>query len=529
MRRVLLLLFLLSLVLTTSAQEGTTITWSIEGVADLPSLDPATTNDSQGFMVSHLLFGGLVRLDKRLRVVPDLAEFWTISPDGLTYEFILREDSAFSDGSPVTAQDVVWSLTHALDPSTGAWTGGFLLSNIAGADELLSGQTTELSGVVVIDERTVQISIKRPSAYFLNQLTFGPARISSSANASADPNWGQNPVSSGAFAIQEWRRGEALILAPNPNYWQPAEQISELIVRFTPDSQTSYQAFIDGNVDITGHSQNPIPFDRVAEVENTPDFRTTQGFNMRYVGFNNEIAPFNDVRVRRAFALATDRATLADVNLGGRVFAADRILPPGVPGSELPVNGVPFDPDAARALLAEAGIDPASLNLTLTFGLEGDNERVVTALQQMWQENLGVNVALNPLELSEFSNLLNTTYEDPANGVQMYYSVWGSVYPDPQYFLSQVLRSGVGNNNGHFSNAQFDTLVDEADVITTDFEGRMQLYNQAEQIAVDEVGWLPLFNTQVNVLVRSCIEGITVTGLFSAFVISDYGDLKGCS
>ena len=277
-----------------------------------------------------------------------------------------------------------------------------------------------------------------------------------------------------------------------------------------------------------GGAQNPIPAARVPEVKDSPDFRTTNAFNLRYVAFNNQLAPFNDVRVRQAFAHAVDKATLADVVLGGTVTAADRILPPGMPASELPIEPLAFDPDRGKALLAEAGIDPAAFTLTLTYGVEGDNERVVTVLQSMWQENLGITVTLEPLELSTFSARLNDTYQDPANGLQAYYSVWGTIYPDPQYFLSQVLRTGVGNNNPHFSNAEFDALVDEADVITGDFARRAQLYNQAEQIAVREVGWLPLFNGQVNVLVRECVQGVAVTGLFSAYVIPDYSALRGC-
>ena len=149
-------------------------------------------------------------------------------------------------------------------------------------------------------------------------------------------------------------------------------------------------------------------------------------------------------------------------------------------------------------MLAEAEIDPAGLSFTLSYGVEGDNERVVTVLQSMWQENLGIAVTLEPLELATFSSRLNDTYQDPANGLQAYYSVWGADYPDPQNFLSLQLQTDVGNNNGHWSNAEFDALTQEADTTVDDFARRAALYNQAEQIAVTEVGWLPLFNAKVN-------------------------------
>jgi ABC-type transport system substrate-binding protein len=526
----LLLIFLISLfTFPAAAQDTTTLRWSVEGISDVVSLDPARATDAQGFAVIGLLHAGLVRLNADLLVEPDLAESWSISDDGLIYTFTLREGAAFSDGTPITSADVVWSLTHALDPNTGAWTGPYLLSNIAGSDELVAGETTELSGVTAVDERTVQITVKQPSAYFLSQLTFGPSKIISSAAVETNPeSWDQASVTSGAFSVQMWNRGQGLVLVPNPNYWQPASQISQLEIVFNQDSETAYQLYRTGELDIMGGAQNPIPAARVPEVQESPDFRSTNAFNVRYVAFNNELAPFDDVRVRQAFAHATDRDTLANVVLGGTVIPTDRILPPGMPGSEVAVEGLAFNPEQGQALLAEAGIDPASLEITLTYGVEGDNERIVTVLQSMWQENLGVTVNLEPLELSTFSSRLNDTYNDPANGLQAYYSVWGTIYPDPQYFLSQILQTGVGNNNGHYSNADFDALTQEADVITDDIARRIELYNQAEQIAVTEVGWLTLFNGQVNVLVRDCVEGVDVTGLFSAYVVPDFSALRGC-
>ena len=526
----LLSLVLLLPLLSVSAQDdaGTTINWSIEGISDVVSLDPAKASDSQGFTVVELLFAGLVRLDDNLLVVPDLAESWTVSEDGLIYTFTLREDSAFSDGSPITADDVVWSLNHALDPATGAWTGPYLLDNVQGAAEVQAGEADSLSGVTAIDERTVAITVNTPSAFFLSQLTFGPAKIVSAAAAAADEAWDQNPVTSGAFSVSEWNAGQGLVLVPNEYYWQPAEQIATLNLLFNPDSETAYQLFRTGELDIMGGAQNPVPSARVPEVIDSPDFVSTNSINDRYVAFNNTLAPFDDVNVRRAFAMAVDRETLANVVLGGTVVAAERILPPGMPASELPLETIPFDPEGAQALLAEAGVDPAALDFTLTYGVEGDNERVVTVLQSMWLENLGVNVTLEPLELSTFSSRLNDTFNDPATGIQAYYSVWGTIYPDPSYFLGEVLATGRGNNNGHYSNAEFDALTAEADVITDDDARRFDLYNQAEQIAVSEVAWLPVFHSQVNVLVRECVEGVAVTGLFSAYIVPNYSELRGC-
>lgn len=525
---VMLVIALFSISLTPLlAQGGQTLNWSLEGVTDLASLDPAKASDSQGFTVVGLLYGGLVRLDGQLRVIPDLAEGWTVSDDGLTYTFTLREGASFSDGSPITADDVIWSLTHALDPNTGGWTGPFYLSNIVGADEVAAGETTELTGAIAIDDRTIELTIKQPSAFFLSQLTFGSAKIISKAAADADPEgWEETPLSSGAFMLTSWNHGQNILMEPNPYYWQPPFAIVELRMPFVQDSETAFQLYRTGELDVMGSQQNGVPAVHVPEVELLPDFRQSASFAVRYVGFNNIIPPFNDVTVRQAFAQAVDKETLANVVLNGTVAPTDRILPLGIPGSELPIEGLKFDAEAAKASLEAAGLTPETIGpVTLTYGVEGDNERVVTVLQAMWKENLGVDVTLEPLELATFSARLNETTQNPENGLQMYYSIWGADYPDPQNFLSQQLRTDVGNNNGHFSNAEFNALVDRADVMVDNIEERLQLYNQAEQIAVTNVGWLPLYNPRLNVLIKPYVTGFVFTG--QGILIPDYTALRG--
>jgi oligopeptide transport system substrate-binding protein len=508
------------------AQEagGGPIRWSLTGVSDLVSLDPAKASDQQGFTVIAMLYGGLVKLDEKLLVVPSLAEEWSVSDDSLTYTFTLRDGITFSDGTPITADDVVWTFNHALDPKTGGWTGPYYFTLIEGADEVAAGTATAVSGVKKIDDKTVAITIKQPSAYFLSSLSAGPSKILSQA-AAADPN-NEGKITSGPFMLQSWNHGQGINLTPNPRFYEPVTGVTELDFVFNQDSETGYQLYRTGKVDILGSSQDPIPASRVPEVEGSPDFKSTPAFNTRYVAFNNTLPPFDDVRVRQALTHAIDRETLANAVLGGTVNPTDRILPAGFPAADKPITGLAFDPAAAKDLLGQAGIDPQSFSFTLSYGVEGDNERVVTVLQSMWQENLGITVKLEPLELATFSSRLNDTYQDPQKGLQAYYSIWGADYPDPQNFLSLQLQTDVGNNNGHWSNAEFDKLTKEADTTVDDFAKRADLYNKAEQIAVDEVGWLPLFNAKVNVLVRDCIKGIDVTGM--DYQIPEWSALSGC-
>ncbi len=495
--------------------ETPTLRWSIEGINELASIDPPKASDSQGILAANMMFAGLVRLDDKLRITADNAASWTISDDGLTYTFTLRPDLKFSDGTPVTADDYVFSLTRALNPATGGWTGPFYLSNIVGADEVASGTSEALAGVRAVDPSTLEIKVKRPSAYFLSQLTFASGFVVPKAKVQANPaNWTDDPAGTGPFKLKEWKHNQALILEPNPYYWAGELQVAGMEMPFFQDSETAYQLYRTGGLDIMGSQQNGVPAARIEEARALPDFRQAPSFAVRYVGFNNVLPPFDKVEVRQAFAMAVDKETLASKVLGGTVTATGRILPGGLPGSELDVTPLDFDAAAAKQLLTDAGF-PEGQGLppiALSYGVEGDNERVATFLQAQWKQNLGIDVTLDPLELAAFSERLNTTFQFPEQGLQMYYSIWGADYPDPQNFLSQQLRTDVGNNNGHWSNAEFDKLVDEADVIVDDDAGRMQLYNQAEQIAIDEVGWLPLYNPTLNVLVNPALQGLFFTG-----------------
>lgn len=515
------------LITPTPALPPQILRWSVEGISDLATLDPPRITDAPGMFAAGLLFGGLVKLDAELRVVPDAAT-WTVSEDGLTYTFKLRNGLRFSDGTPVTADDVVFSLTRALDPATGSRTGPMYLSNIVGADELIAGQVKTLSGVKAGDAQTISVELRQPTAFFLNQLTAVCGYIVSKRQVQSNPTgWAEQPTGTGPFALRAWMRGQGLVLMPNSNYYGGPLQITQLDLPFIPDSEMAFTLYRSGDLDVMGDQQNGVPAARLPEVRDLPDLRTASGFVLHYVGFSNAIKPFNDVRVRQAFARSVDKAALVDKALGKSARPADRLLPPGFPGSELPVQGLSFNPEAAKKLMTDAGY-PAWRGpgpLTLTYIKEGDNERVVNFLQAQWRDNLGVTVNLQPLDPAAFGERLAATAQNPDNGVQLYYGTWDASYADPQSLLSQQLRTGAGNNNGRFSNADFDRGVDQADVTRDDTAARLELYNQAEQIAVTEVGWLPLFNPAINVLARPYVQGLVLTG--QGWLVPDWSAVRG--
>jgi peptide/nickel transport system substrate-binding protein/oligopeptide transport system substrate-binding protein len=438
-----------------------------------------------------------------------------VSPDGRTYTFTIRDGLLFADGTPVSAEDWAFSVNRALAPETASYGAPAQLSHIVGAQDVIAGKARQASGVRAIDPRHLEITLDAPLAYFLAQLVYPYTFVIPRSLAIRTDNWASQAFGTGPYRVQALNHGKALILVANPNYWRGAPMLPTIMLPFNPDSAEAYLQYRAGKLDIMGSWQVPVPANVVAEAQNLPGFQTAAILATRYVGFNNRKPPFDKPALRRAFALATDKNTLVGAALHGNGLPAGRILPTGLLGTQLAIRPLAFDPDAARAALAEAGF-PGGQGLpevVLSYAVEGDNQTVTAALKQMWEQVLGVNVRLEPLGLEAFSKRLDETYHTPDQGLEMYYSIWGADYPDPHNFLSQQLQSNTANNNGHFSDQQFDRLVADADQLSdrNQIERRLQLYAQAEQIAIDKVGWLPLFYPKFNILLNPRVQGLAIT------------------
>ena len=492
-----------------------TLRWSLEGVSDLTSIDPAKPGDAPTITVINNVFGGLVKLNEKLEVVPDGASSWGVSADGKTYTFTIREGLSFADGTAVTADDFVYSINRALSPATASYGAPFQLSHIVGAKDVVDGKAKTASGIKASNPRTLEITLDAPLAYFLAQLTFPYTYVVPKALVESGANWEEKAYGTGPFTVAEWKHGQSIKLVPNERYWNGKPGIAGILHTFNKDSETAYQLYQTGELDIMGSQQNPVPSAHIAEVRDLPDFHTAASLATRYVGFNDLKPPFDNVDLRRALALGVDKKTLAEQVLGGTVVPAERILPTGLMGTDLPITPLAFDAAAAKAALAKAGFaDGKGLpTITLAYGQEGDNEIVAQALQGLWKQSLGITVNLQSYELATFSKNLDTTFYTPTEGLQLYLSIWGADYPDPQNFISQQLHSNTSNNNGHFSDTEFDKLTDHADQLggQPDQQERLMLYNQAEQIAIDKVGWLPLYYPKFQVLLRPRVQGIVVT------------------
>lgn len=488
--------------------------WSNEGVSELDTLDPPRSQASNSIMAIGLIFEGLVRLDAKLNIQPAGAESWSISDDGKTYTFQIRGGLKWADGSPVTSEDFRYSLERALSKDFANGSAGYYLSNIEGATDWTAGKASGLSGVTTNGPDKLVIKIVKPGVYFLDQLTYvGASVVPKKLIDQYGDKWVDHAYGTGPFMLKEWKHNQSLSLVPNPNYWKGTLQLAGINMPFVQDPETAFQLYQTNQLDIMGSQQFPPA--EVAGQVGKPGFHQIPQFFDAYIGFNNAKAPLNNVNLRRALALAVDKKTLADQVLGGADVATDHIVPPGMPGYFDALKPLSFNVDQAKQELSKAG-NVGSISLSYTTG-QADFAKVAATVQQMWKQNLGLDVTLNGEEQGKFNDDLTAMANDPTkSNLEMYISVWGADYPDPQNFLTQQLHTGVGNNNGHFSDPDFDRLTDQADV-ERDQTKRMSLYNQAEQIAIDKVGWLPLYNTKGSILIRPTVSGLTYTaqGLFA--------------
>ncbi|PKB72363.1 MAG: hypothetical protein BZY87_00820 [SAR202 cluster bacterium Io17-Chloro-G6] len=458
---------------------------------DPPTLDPHLTTDATSATLIVEVFGGLVTIDQNLDVVADLAESWDISGEGRVYTFRIRPDAMFHDGKPVTAEDVRWSMERATNPLTEAPNVDQYLGDIVGVDEKIAGDALEISGVRVIDERTIEITIDQAKSFFLAKLTYPTAFVLDRENIEANPkNWFRKPNGTGPFMMTEYKVGETLILSRNEAYHLGPPNLAE--VEMILSGGTSMLMYENDEIDIAGVGLADL--DRLLDPTHSLNeelLRAPPSFSIQYIGLNVDEPPLDDIKVRQALNLAIDKREIATIVLGDQVVPASGILPPGFPGFNSSVTGYGFDPERAKQLLSESkyggdleNIPPITITTPGSFGANVSLDMEVVL--QMWEKNLGIRTEFQQTEFATFLKDLNK------RRFQMFDIGWIADYPDPENFLDILFYSDSSNNHTNYSNPEVDALLEEARV-ETDETLRFDLYNQVEQMILDDAPWIPLW------------------------------------
>jgi oligopeptide transport system substrate-binding protein len=477
--------------------------------ADPPTLDPHLTSDTTSAGLVVEIFSGLVALNTDLQLVPDVAESWEINEDGTVYTFHIRDDAKFHDGKRVTADDFKWSMQRAAHPDTASPVADTYLNDIVGVEAVLEGETEDISGITVIDDSTLQIEIDAPKAYFLAKLTYPTAYVLDSENVvSGGRTWTDTPNGTGPFRLKEYRIGERIILERNEHYYRERANVDSIAMNLAGGQ--SMAMYENDEIDITGVGL--FDLDRVLDpseplheelVVAPPDF------SISYVGFNASMPPFDDPKFRQALNHAVDKHLISNEVLSGLVEPAYGILPPGFPGYNPDLTGLEYNPDLARQLLEESEYaDPATrprivVTVPGTGGTIGLDLEVVI---EMWKQELGVEVEIQQVEWATYLQDLNQHKFQAYAGLG-----WEADYPDPQDFLDILFHTESSLNHGMYSNPEADAILEEART-ETDVERRVELYQQAEDLIVQDGAWLPLwYSGERYVLIKDYVQDYRVT------------------
>jgi len=472
-----------------------------------PTLDPAVARSSTSLTYIVEIFSGLVSFDPELNLTPEIAKSWDISSDGKTYTFHLRHGVKFHNGKEVTASDFKYSIERACDPSTGSQTAETYLADIIGVEERLLGEAEEIRGIKVIDDYTLEITIDAPKEYFLSKLAYPAAYVVDQANVESETYWWQNPNGTGPFRLKEWQEGDFIILERNSLYYLEPPKIEHVVYRLW--GGVPMMMYETSEIDVTDVYLGDI--ERALDPANplNEQLTITPQLSLFFIGFNSAKPPFDDARVRQAFCCAIDKDKIVSLVLKDLVNEADGILPPGMPGYNEDIQGLAFDPERAKQLLTESAYgDAANLPpITLTSSGRGSVSNVEAALVDMWRRNLGVEVEIRQLEPERYPYLVMQEKDE------LFTLGWGADYPDPQNFLDVLFHSGTKDNIGEYSNSEVDALLEEARE-EKDVTARMDLYQQAEQMIVNDAACLPLYFDVSYTLVKPYVENLPLTPLW---------------
>ena len=478
------------------------------GDPDPSELDPALTMTSAADYVG-LLFAGLVRLTPELKIAPDLAESWQISPDGKVYTFTLRPGLKFASGSPITAQDFKDCWERAADPKTKSTTAVTYLGDIAGVKDRLAGKAKEISGVKVIDARTLQVTLDKPRAYFLAKLTYPTSYVYKASQANTD-DWTLKADASGAYQIREYHSDKALVFERNPNsIAKPA--IPYVLFDFYP-SGSPFDLFKADSLDLVWPTTDEVKQVRKPDDPLHAQWHSTTSLCTDYLAIDTTKTPMDDPQVRKAFALATDQKTFADKLTGGLDIPATTILPPGMPGYHGENASLAFDPAAAKAALAQSKYKGSLPPVTLTVSGSASQKRDdVLILVDMWQKNLGVTVRVNYVSPDGFMKNISKDHD------QIVVGSWCADYPDPDNFLSILFGPDSAFNFAGYHNEQVNALLDQAST-EQDPNQRIRLYQQVERLLLDDVAAIPLMHGVYDELISARVKGFVIPPLHARII-----------
>jgi len=474
-------------------------------IAEPQSLDPHTVTATNDFRILVNVYDGLVRFkDGTLEVEPALAESWDISEDGKTYTFKLRQGVKFHDGSDFNAEAVKFNFDRMLKEDHPFYnTGPFPLSfNFASVD-----------AVNAVDENTVEFKLKEAFAPFLSNLAYPTGLIVSPAAVEQHgADYARNPSGTGPFKFVEWLSNQRVVVERNPDYWGGPASLEAVVFRPITDANTRVAEMMAGGIDVMVE----VPPDNLATFQQDANFAVAEqaGPHVWFSILNTKEGPFADKRVRQAANYAVNKQTLVDNVLQGTATVSAGPIPPAFNWVESAVEPYPHDPEKAKALLAEAGVENPELTFYVTEGGSGmlDPINMGAAIQADLQA-VGFNVKIETYEWNTFLGRVNPGLEGKADMAEM---AWMTNDPDTVPYLTlrtDAMPDKGGFNAGYYSNPKVDELLQQART-STDQAERGKLYGEVQSIVHDDAPWLFVANWKQNAVTTAAVQGFKLQPSF---------------
>ncbi len=490
------------------------------------SLDPALGSAVTESRITYDLYEGLFTFGPKGELAPAVAKSWEISPDGVVYTFKLREDANWSDGTPVTAEDFVFSWRRMVDPKT-ASDYAYFLWPVKNAEAIGKGEMpTDALGTEAVDAKTLRVTLERPTGYFLNSLqhraTFPISKANYEAHGRAFVEAGKM-VSNGAYLLAEHQPQTFVRLKRNPHYWDRANVRIDEVLHHASDSQdTELRRFRAGEL----HLVHQIPNAQVEWArKNIPESVRFHTVNATwYLGFNLTREPWaSDAKVREALTLAIDRDVLADKVAMAGEKANYTLTPPGFAGYRNPQPAMATMTQAerdarAKKLLEEAGYGPGNpLRFEVLHPTSEASRRLVVAIAGMWKQKLGVDVTLNN---QEFRVQLQTAGDRTYPG--LVWLGWLADFSDAYTFL-KLFQSDIGRmNRTGYANPAYDKALADANMMT-DPEARLAKLAEAEAMLLADLPFVPLLTGSYRTVVNPKVKGFNENP--SGFNLTRYMEL----
>jgi oligopeptide transport system substrate-binding protein len=473
-------------------------------------LDPGVMSGQPDGRIARMLFEGLTVPDPRtLEPTPGQAHRWEISPDGRVYTFHLRPGLMWSDGTPLTSRDFLWSWRRVLEPATGSRYASFLFP-VVNAEAFNTGELKDVEqvGLAAPDDSTFVVTLSSPTPYFLFSTQYYTCLpVPRHVIEKYGERWAtdRHILGNGPFVLDFHRRRDRFELVKNPRYWDAANVRLDRVIAWTvEDINTSVNLYKTGVFDWNPSGYIPAPF--IPLMRKYEDFKSGRYQGVYFYSVNVNKKPLDDVRVRQALSFAIDRDRIASGVLKGSRDPWGNFTPSGYPGYTAP-PGVSFDPDRARRLLAEAGFEGGKgfPGFDLLFNTSEEHRRIAEAVQEMWRQELGIQVRLSNQEWGSYLQATTSVQYDVAR------RSWIGDYLDPNTFLS-IMVTGDGNNRTGWSDPEYDRLVRAAGA-EVDAAARMALLARAEARLLEAAAVIPIYHYSTTELIKPYVRGLYTTAL----------------